>query len=168
MGTFCMLYQSTSRQLRQPRRNQKVLTRRTDTTADSKAHGDVATTENPTRQPYLRYRRPLAFPFCISNSHEQSDWLNSTCVHACVQRDWQTGKWTASIPAIFGLTRLRPAISHVLAGSYVPEKENTEIVSNSRSSRTGEEKAARVRRRGESREADERFGEQKAVCGKRQ
>lgn len=27
---------------------------------------------------YLRYRRPLAFPFCISNSHEQSDWLNLT------------------------------------------------------------------------------------------
>lgn len=34
-----------------------------------------------------------AFPFCISNSREQSDRLNSTCVHARVyeHRDWQTG-----------------------------------------------------------------------------
>lgn len=87
----------------------------------------------------LRYRRPLAFPFCISNSREQSDRLNSTCVHARVydHRNWQTGKRTASIPTTFGLTRLQPAMDHVLVEWNVPEKENTEIVSNSHSSRTG-------------------------------
>lgn len=50
---FWTLYQSTSRQLRQLRRNQKVLTRRNDTThrrRHSKAYGDAATAENPTRQ----------------------------------------------------------------------------------------------------------------------
>lgn len=69
------LYQSTSRQLRQPRRNQKVLTRATPipTTviADSEARtGTVATAENPTRQlarvtvlhfKFPRAKRPVKF-----------------------------------------------------------------------------------------------------------
>jgi len=52
----------------QPRRNQKVLTRHIDTTANSKAHGDVATAENPTRQPACAIHSRFCFAFQIPTS----------------------------------------------------------------------------------------------------
>ena len=98
------------------------------------------------------------------------------CVHARAyeHRDWQTGKWTASILTTFSLTQLQP--THELRSCGMVrawERKHRDCFEPHQQIWTTErrKKTTRMERRGaeKSRRAgSRRFGEQKAVCGKRQ